>query len=103
MDLRSASIRAIRLYATRRASPTGAPPDPIGTKRADCVAHKAKGPESLTKIVPILGVILMVLHVIWPFNLPGLRKRRDFWKIAVVMGLAIIVTALLREQAAISP
>ena len=39
----------------------------------------------------------MVLHLVRPLNLPGLRKRRDFWKIAVVMGLAIIVTALIRE------
>lgn len=51
----------------------------------------------MTKIVPLLGLVLMVLHVIWPLNVPGLRKRRDFWKIAVVMGLAIFATALLRE------
>ena len=45
----------------------------------------------------------MALHLLWPLNLPGLRKRRDFWKIAVVMGVAIVFTALLREQLAISP
>jgi hypothetical protein len=58
-----------------------------------------KRPESLTKVVPIIGVILMLLHIIWPLNLPGLRKRRDFWKIAVAMGVAIILTALFRDQA----
>lgn len=57
----------------------------------------------MTKVIPIIGVILMALHVIWPLNLPGLRKRRDFWKIAVAMGVAIVVTALLREQMSISP
>ncbi|MCB1447086.1 MAG: hypothetical protein KDJ87_15170 [Rhizobiaceae bacterium] len=51
----------------------------------------------------MLGIVLMALHIVWPLNLPGLRKRRDFWKIAVAMGLAIVVTALLREQAVISP
>jgi hypothetical protein len=56
----------------------------------------------LTKVIPIIGVILMVLHIIWPLNLPGLRKRRDFWKIALAMGVAIVFTALLREQLAIS-
>jgi hypothetical protein len=56
----------------------------------------------LTKVIPIIGVILMALHIIWPLNLPGLRKRRDFWKIAVVMGIAIILTALLRDQYATS-
>ena len=57
----------------------------------------------MTKVIPIIGLILMALHIIWPLNLPGLRKRRDFWKIAVVMGVAIMFTALLREQMAISP
>jgi len=56
----------------------------------------------LTKVIPIIGLILMALHIIWPLNLPGLRKRRDFWKIALAMGIAIIFTALLREQLAIS-
>ena len=57
----------------------------------------------MTKVIPIIGLILMALHIIWPLNLPGLRKRRDFWKIAVVMGVAIMFTALLREQMTISP
>ena len=57
----------------------------------------------MTKVIPVLGVILMAFHIVWPLNLPGLRKRRDFWKIAVVMGVAIVLTALLRDQAAISP
>jgi hypothetical protein len=56
-----------------------------------------KDRRKLTKIVPLLGILLMALHLIWPFNVPGLRKRRDFWKIAVVMGIAIVFTALLRE------
>ena len=101
------------LYATRPASPiedcpiedcpTGASQNPIGVKGADCVAQIAKGPESLTKVIPILGLILMALHVIWPLNLPGLRKRKDFWKIAVVMGVAIVFTALLRDHGSTSP
>jgi hypothetical protein len=57
----------------------------------------------LAKIVPILGLILMALHVIWPLNLPGLRKRRDFWKIAVAMGIAVVLTSLLRDHGSISP
>jgi hypothetical protein len=57
----------------------------------------------LTKVIPILGAILMLLHIIWPLGLPGLRKRRDFWKIAVVMGVAILLTALLRDHGITSP
>lgn len=56
----------------------------------------------MTKVIPIIGVILMALHIIWPLNLPGLRKRRDFWKIAVAMGVAIVITAILRDQFATS-
>jgi hypothetical protein len=72
--------------------------DAIDTKGADYVAPRTLGLESLTKVIPIIGMILMALHVVWPFNLPGLRKRRDFWKIAVAMGVAIVVTALLRDS-----
>lgn len=93
----------MKVYATYTAYPTGGTRNAIDTKGADCVASPSKGPESLTKIIPIIGMILMALHIIWPLNLPGLRKRGDFWKIAVVIGVAIIVTALLREQLAISP
>jgi hypothetical protein len=51
----------------------------------------------LAKILPLLGIVLMVLHMIKPLGLPGLRRRRDFWKIALVMLAALGVTALLRE------
>ena len=95
-------IRAVKVYATSTACPTGGTENAIDTKGADYVALRSKGPESLTKVIPIIGLILMALHIIWPLNLPGLRKRRDFWKIALAMGIAILFTALLREQLAIS-
>lgn len=51
----------------------------------------------MTKIVPILAIILMVLHLVRPIGLPGLRKRRDFWKIALLMIAAVLVTAALHH------
>lgn len=45
----------------------------------------------MTKILPVLLVFLMGLHIIKPLGLPGLKRRGDFWKIAVI---AILVTAL---------
>jgi hypothetical protein len=60
--------------------------------------HVAGDFSILTKIIPILGVILMALHLVRPIGLPGLRRRGDFWRIAVVMVLAVIVTALLRDH-----
>ena len=51
----------------------------------------------MTKIVPILAIILMVLHLVRPIGLPGLRERRDFWKIALAMIAAVLVTAVLHQ------
>jgi hypothetical protein len=51
----------------------------------------------LAKIVPLLALLLMVLHLIKPLGMPGLRKRRDFWKIAIVMAAAIVLAAALRQ------
>jgi hypothetical protein len=51
----------------------------------------------LAKIVPLLMILLMALHLIKPLGLPGLRKRRDFWKIAIVMIVAIVLTAFIRQ------
>ncbi|MEN5247810.1 hypothetical protein [Brucella pseudintermedia] len=45
----------------------------------------------MTKILPVLLVLLMGLHIIKPLGLPGLKRRGDFWKIAAI---AILVTAL---------
>jgi hypothetical protein len=44
-----------------------------------------------------MAIVLMVLHLIKPFNVPGLRRRRDFWKIAIAMVVVIVVTAAIRQ------
>ena len=51
----------------------------------------------MAKILPLLAIVLMALHLIRPLGVPGLRKRRDFWKIAIAMIAAICVAALLRQ------
>ena len=51
----------------------------------------------LAKIVPLLAILLIVLHLIKPIGIPGLRTRRDFWKIAIVMVAAIVLTAFIRQ------
>ncbi|MGO1163405.1 hypothetical protein [Brucella pseudogrignonensis] len=47
----------------------------------------------VTKILPVLLVALMALHIIKPLGWPGLKKRADFWKIAVfaIFAMAVIV------------
>lgn len=46
----------------------------------------------MSKILPVLLIMLMVLHIFRPLGLPGLRRRSDFWKIAVV---ALAIMALI--------
>lgn len=46
----------------------------------------------MTKILPVLLMALMFLHIVKPLGLPGLKKRGDFWKIAVI---AIFAMALV--------
>lgn len=49
----------------------------------------------MIKVLGVIIVLAMVLHLIRPFGLPGLRRRADVWKIAVgfiaVMMLAVLV------------
>jgi len=46
----------------------------------------------MTKILSLLIVAAMILHLIRPLGLPGLRQRRDFWKLAVIALAAIVMT-----------
>ena len=47
----------------------------------------------MTKLIVLLFVLAMGLHVLKPFDVPLLRKRSDFWKIAVI-GLVIMLVAI---------
>lgn len=49
----------------------------------------------MTKVIALLVLGLMVIQLIKPLGLPGLRQRRDFWKLAIVALAAISITALL--------
>lgn len=53
----------------------------------------------MTKIMPVLLMALMALHIIKPLGWPGLKKRGDFWKIAVfaIFTMALIVGFHLRD------
>lgn len=49
----------------------------------------------MTKVLALLILGLMIIQLIKPLGLPGLRARRDFWKLAVAALAAISLTALL--------
>ena len=52
----------------------------------------------MTKVVSALFLIAMLIQVVRPLGLPGLRKRSDFWKLAIAALFIISVTALVRPH-----
>ncbi len=50
----------------------------------------------MPKILTLIILAMMVVHLIRPLGLPGLRKRKDFWKLAVIAIAAMMVTLLIR-------
>ncbi|MBT9369351.1 hypothetical protein [Rhizobium sp. CSW-27] len=51
----------------------------------------------MTKLIGLLLLLAMLVQIIKPLGLPGLRRRADFWKLAVVAFAAWAVTLLLRD------
>ena len=49
----------------------------------------------MTKILSLMIVLMMVVQLIKPLGLPGLRHRRDFWKLALLALAAISFTVAL--------
>ena len=51
----------------------------------------------MTRIITLLLLLAMGAHLVKPIGLPGLRQRRDFWKIGIFAFAMVMVTVLLRE------
>ncbi|MHB2267648.1 hypothetical protein [Aliihoeflea sp. PC F10.4] len=49
-----------------------------------------------SKVVAFLFIAAMVVQIIKPIGIPGLRKRGDFWKIAVAAIAVMMLTVLIR-------
>jgi hypothetical protein len=49
----------------------------------------------LSKVLALIILAMMALHLWRPLGLPGLKKRRDVWKIAVVALVAMGATVLV--------
>jgi hypothetical protein len=50
----------------------------------------------MSKALTVILLLAMLIQVLKPLNLPGLRQRRDFWKIAVFAIAVMMVTVLIR-------
>ncbi len=53
----------------------------------------------MTKLISALLVLAMAVQIIKPLGLPGLKRRSDFWKIALFAIAALTLTIALREFA----
>ena len=49
----------------------------------------------MTKLLSLVIVGLMVVQIIKPLGLPGLKRRGDFWKLALAALAAISLTVVL--------
>lgn len=49
----------------------------------------------MSKALALVIVGLMVVHLIRPLGLPGLKRRADVWKVAVAALAAIALTVLV--------
>jgi hypothetical protein len=52
----------------------------------------------MSKALSLLILAMMALHLWHPLGFPGLRHRRDVWKIAVFALAAISATVLLSHH-----
>ncbi|WP_189644587.1 hypothetical protein [Mesorhizobium sp. M9A.F.Ca.ET.002.03.1.2] len=50
---------------------------------------------SMSKFLALVIVAMMVIQLIRPLGWPGLKRRSDFWKLAVLAMAAISLTAAL--------
>ncbi|CAN7448972.1 MULTISPECIES: hypothetical protein [Ensifer] len=50
----------------------------------------------MSKALALILLLAMAIQLIWPIGLPGLRQRRDFWKIAVFAIVMMMITVLIR-------
>ncbi|QLF68074.1 hypothetical protein FE840_000020 [Peteryoungia desertarenae] len=50
----------------------------------------------MTKAISAFLILAMLIQIIKPLGLPGLKRRSDFWKLAVVAFAIWSVTLLIR-------
>ena len=51
----------------------------------------------MTKAIAILLILAMIAQIIKPLGLPGLRRRADFWKLALFAFALWSAALILRE------
>lgn len=52
----------------------------------------------MSKLLALIILAMMAIQVVKPLGWPGLKRRRDCWKLAVAAMAAISITALLGHE-----
>lgn len=58
-------------------------------------SRKQEPSRGMTKALSIVIVLLMAVQIVKPLGLPGLRRRSDFWKLALGALALISLTVVL--------
>ncbi|MER9327986.1 hypothetical protein NKJ26_26875 [Mesorhizobium sp. M0152] len=53
----------------------------------------------MSKLLALVIIGIMVIQLIKPLGWPGLKRRSDFWKLALLAMAAISITAVLGHWA----
>ncbi|HEY0124033.1 MAG TPA: hypothetical protein VGC14_20185 [Rhizobium sp.] len=51
----------------------------------------------MTKVIAVLLLLAMAVQIIKPLGLPGLKRRADFWKIAIIAFAAWTIALIINE------
>lgn len=52
----------------------------------------------MSKVFSLLIILAMALQIVRPIGLPGLRRRGDFWKLALGALLLFALDVLIRPE-----
>lgn len=52
----------------------------------------------MIKPLSIIVILMMIVHLIRPFGLPGLKRRGDVWKLAVGFIIVMMITVFMRPE-----
>lgn len=55
----------------------------------------------MTKVLALVVILTMLIQIIKPLGAPGLRQRRDFWKLPLA-GFGVISLAILLNHLVMS-
>jgi len=64
---------------------------------ADLLTLAQMGKNSVTKAIAVLLLLAMAVHLIKPLGVPGLRRRADFWKIAIIAFAVWTIALIINE------